>query len=319
MYYPYFRGKQFELIAIRETAHVFAESGFVPIIEPVREQIRGLHKALSALCDVGAEAIVIINPQHGELAEDVTKIGELLEEEFEAHDNLMVGIRLHAELTSDAAIDLCAAAGERTIALIHAGFKDASAVVPRMTDFPNISTSVFLDDECGKLYQAKFQNHANLVLVQDGFERRPNRAHPEIEFFSDLHVTFSLGMEAPMTGIGDFLIVGDDYSESGGPAYTVAIHLTFIDPDQDEAMYIRHFLSDSRDTPKNPGGKFGEALGKLIRAVEAEDSKILETSAVREFRDLYDRQHYPGLGSVKKLSMIHHIETLADFFAKRGD
>jgi hypothetical protein len=31
-----------------------------------------------------------------------------------------------------------------------------------------------------------------------------------------------------MDGFGDFLIVGDDYSESGGPAYAIAIHLTFI-------------------------------------------------------------------------------------------
>ena len=30
-----------------------------------------------------------------------------------------------------------------------------------------------------------------------------------------------------MDGFGDFLIVGDDYSDTGGPAYAVAIHLTF--------------------------------------------------------------------------------------------
>ena len=67
-----------------------------------------------------------------------------------------------------------------------------------------------------------------------------------------------------MSGFGDFLIVGDEYSESGGPAYTIAIHLTYIDFDQDEAMHVRHFLSDRQDTPKDPGGKFSEALTKLV-------------------------------------------------------
>lgn len=29
MYYPYFRGKQFELLAIRDTANVMAEAGLL--------------------------------------------------------------------------------------------------------------------------------------------------------------------------------------------------------------------------------------------------------------------------------------------------
>ncbi len=65
MYYPYFRGKQFELIAIRESADLIASSGFVPIIEPVRESLSGLEKALGALADAGAQAVVVINPRHG--------------------------------------------------------------------------------------------------------------------------------------------------------------------------------------------------------------------------------------------------------------
>src|SRR3981081_3429496 len=85
--------------------------------------------------------------------------------------------------------------------------------------------------------------------------RRRNRDHPSVELFSDLHVTFE---EEGMNGFGDFLIVGDDYSESGGPAYAVAIHLTFIDPSKDNAMFIYHFVSKSKDTPTDPAGKFGE-------------------------------------------------------------
>ncbi|MDI5550101.1 sce7725 family protein, partial [Salmonella enterica subsp. enterica serovar Weltevreden] len=49
MYYPYFRGKQFELLAIRDTANVMAEAGFTPIIEPVREALNGLERTLKTI------------------------------------------------------------------------------------------------------------------------------------------------------------------------------------------------------------------------------------------------------------------------------
>ena len=117
-----------------------------------------------------------------------------------------------------------------------------------------------------------------------------------------------------MDGFGDFLIVGDDYSETGGPAYAVAIHLTFIDPDKDDAMQIYHFVSDRQDTPQDPAGKFAEALEKMISILKKKNSKIEETSAVQEFRELHRRGHFPGLGYIKKLSMNHHIETLARYF-----
>jgi hypothetical protein len=121
-----------------------------------------------------------------------------------------------------------------------------------------------------------------------------------------------------MNGFGDFLIVGDDYSETGGPAYAVAIHLTFIDGDKDNAMYIYHFLSNRQSTPKDPAGKFAEALEKMIRKLNATGSKIFPSEAVREFRQLHARGHFPGLGYLKKLSMQHHIETLADYFSEKG-
>src|SRR5690606_7047031 len=118
--------------------------------------------------------------------------------------------------------------------------------------------------------------------------------------------------EEDMNGFGDFLIVGDDYSEGGGPAYAVAIHLTFINPDDEDVMYIYHFVSSTNDTPTDPGGKFAQALAKLIAKLESGTSKLFESSAIKEFRDLNEKGHFPGLGSVKKLSMRHHIETLAD-------
>lgn len=125
-------------------------------------------------------------------------------------------------------------------------------------------------------------------------------------------------LNGSIKGFGDFLIVGDEYSETVGPAYTVAIHLTFIDPDQDNVMFINHFLSDSRDSAANPGGKFKEALSYLLEEVSKND-KIIETSGIKEFRKFHEFNQYPGLGKAKKSSMIHRIETMADFVEKQNE
>jgi len=307
------RGKQYELLTVRETSEVMSAAGFVAIIAPVRSQLRGLHKALDAVCDAGGRAVLIVNPEHGQLSHDGSSISELLDEEFEGHDNLMVGVRLHTGMDADQAVSICESANGKTIAVIHAGFKDATEFSKRIADFDNIHAHIFMEDDCGKLYQKKFKaDGVERILIRNGFERRRNRDHPESEYFSDLHITYS---DEGVDGFGDFLTVGDGYSESGGPAYTIAIHLTYIDPDQDSAMYLRHFLSDRQDSPEDPGGKFAEALSKLIEFLEGPSGhKVYETTAIAEFRDLHERAHYPGLGYLKKLSMRHHIETLAKYF-----
>ena len=81
-------------------------------------------------------------------------------------------------------------------------------------------------------------------------------------------------------------------------------------------MFIKHYISDSNNGPEDPARKFLEALSKLIEDIDRNPSIIFESSAISEFRKLYDRKHFPGLGYVKKLSMIHHMETYAEYFKK---
>ena len=310
MYYPYFRGRQYELIAIRESAPILAEKNFVPIIEPVKERLNSLRKTLDKLCDENARVILITNPQKGDHSDNNVDLIDLINEDYPEQQNLICGILLSEKTSAAEAIELCEAFDDKEIALIHAGFLQPKELSRAIDGFENVNTSIFFES-CGKLYQNHFVDHSNRILMRDGFKRRRNRDYPSTEFFSDLHVTFQL---EGMDGFGDFLIVGDEYSENGGPAYTVTIHLTYIDSDKDDGMHIRHFKSDRQDTPKDPAGKFAEALEKLISAMERGDNKILETDAVVEFREFHERGHYPGLGYVKKLSMKHHIETLAKFF-----
>ena len=310
MYYPYFRGKQYELITIREMAPLMAKMGFVSVIEPVKEALSGMHRTLKEVCDAKGEATVIVNPYHGDHKQNGDSISELLKAEYSNFPGISVGILLKADTSVDEAAELCQDHAKHPITLIHAGFTEAKSLKAVLGKQGNSVLHIFNEHYCRKLYRINFAG-AKFVLLRDGFKRQQrNRDYPPVDPFSDLHVTYK---SEGAIGFGDFLAVGDDYSESGGPAYAVAIHLTFIDADQDDMMNIYHFVSDSQDTPTDTAGKFSEALQKLIAKLNSGKSHIFESSAITEFRRLHKEGHFPGLGYVKKLSMKHHIETLADY------
>ncbi len=204
--------------------------------------------------------------------------------------------------------------GKNVSSLIHAGFSDAKILINSLGDDLGKFRHIFLEDQGGRLYRRRFRS-LQRVLLRDGFRRQVNRDFPDQEFFSDLHATYQ---DENMTGFGDFLTVGNYFSKTGGPAYAVAIHLTYIDSNKDGEMHIHHFQSIRQDDPKNPAGKFAEALGKLVDEVRDQSSQIFASNAIKEFIYLHRKGHFPGLGYVKKLSIKHHIETLADYFQNRS-
>ncbi|MGN6423252.1 MAG: sce7725 family protein [Asticcacaulis sp.] len=308
MYHPYFRGKQNELITIRENASILAKAKFIPIIEPVKESLGGLTKALKAVCQANGQAVVLINPHHGDHSSDGAEISSMLKDEYVGKAGIEAGILLKKSMTTADVMTFFNGHKDHPCTLVHAGFIDGKGLAEALgAELPKIR-HVFTEEN--KLYQRHFKN-ATRVLIRDGFKKQRNRDYEPVEFFSNLHITYA---DEGMNGFGDFLTVGDEFLEGGGPAYAIAIHLTFIDPDQDDAMYVYHFVSDRVDTPTDPAGKFAEALAKLVAQLDAPNSKILKTNAALEFKEIFENQHFPGLGYVKKLSMQHHIETLADYF-----
>lgn len=310
MYHPYFRGKQNELITIRDKAPLLAEAKFVPIIEPVKESISGLTRAINAIQEAEGEAIVVINPIYGGFVENTTDLESFLNEKLDDRDRIAIGILLSGGSSTEDALLLAAKFKRKAIAFIHDGFAEAKQLATELkTQGLETTKQIFLEKSCGKLYRRNFSDFPS-VLLRDGFEKRTNREHPDIEPFSDLHITYE---DEDVQGFGDFLIVGNSFSESGGPAYTVAIHITFIDPENDNEMYVHHFKSDDQDTPADPAGKFLQALRKLAAELEKPETKIFRSEAMSLLMDLHTRKHFPGLGVVKKLSMQHHLATLDNF------
>ncbi len=288
-----------------------ANAQFVPIIEPVKEALNGLDRTLKAICDANGKAIVIVNPDYGDHASDGTDISKLLQDNFGDKKTISAGVLLKESMSADIAYQYYETHKDHSPVFIHAGFTEPKVLADKLQRAQIAAPHVFVEKYCGKLYWRHFKG-SQRVLIRDGFVRRKNADYPPVEKFSDLHVTFE---EEGMNGFGDFLVVGDDYSEGGGPAYAVAIHLTHIDPDKDDVMYVYHFLSTTNDTPTDPAGKFSQALEKLIAKLNSGASHLVEGSSIAEFRELHEKKHFPGLGHVKKLAMKHHLETLADFLS----
>lgn len=313
MYHPYLRGKQNELILLRENAKLISDSFMIPIIEPVKKNPAPLNKAIQSLIDENVEFILIINPKHGDYKSNPLPLIENAIDITREYNKISFAYIVDASSSLLDVKDFLDEHTDKFIVLIHNGFPKPKELAELVYEFENIKKHIFMDNQ--KLYQRQFKKeNIERILIRDGFNKKDsNGQYQNDEPFSELHLTFK---DEGMDGFGDFLIAGNNYSESGGPAYNVAIHLTYLD--EYKIMNIRHFLSNKMEipTPKNPAGKFAEALSRLIAAVEEEDSLILKSKAYMKFKELYDSGHFPGLGVVKKVSMQHHLELLSKFLTE---
>jgi hypothetical protein len=310
MYYPFIRGKQFELVMLRNMASKIAEWDFVPIIEPVKGSFPALKRTLDELIRNNCRFIIIANPIVGELKDDSSELcAEIFDDYLCAYSNYSVGLCLSSESSLETA-RVFFQTHTRNIAIIHSGFSDGKGLAALINEVaPSLTEHVFVErpGSSSTLYRRHFRD-IKRVIIEDGFISRNNRDYPPSEPFSELYLTYE---DKGCDAFGDFLIVGSDFREGGGPAYAIAIHLTYSDSNADDVIKIMHYVSERTETPKDPAGKFLEALKKLIDDVRSPGSPVFQTNAVSEYIQLYEKKHFPGLGYVKKISMEHHIELMA--------
>jgi hypothetical protein len=306
MYFPYLRGKQNELLAVRDCANTINASGrILPIIEPVKINTDILGRALRNYAEESMPYIFVVNPRVGELAERHDHLRSLITEgQLQLHGGAFAGFII-SEYTSPKDVRrFLNDYSDRQTAFVHShSYTDPQWLNALMRESPNVSYQIFIDGVTGSSYRRNFRSYPS-VLVRDGFKKRKNANYPEDEFFSELHNTYS---ESNLVGFGDFSIVGAEYKDTGGPAYAVAIHLTYHRADGD--IWIRHFISNRTQSPTDPAGKFMEALEKLVTFLN-DNLNISYCGACDEFRDFHTAQHFPQLGPVKRLSIKHHIELM---------
>ena len=148
----------------------------------------------------------------------------------------------------------------------------------------------------------------NRVMCEDHFPKQTRNidySDIETEFFSSDHLYYA---DDGYKGFADYSVVGEEYSETGFAPYAVAIHIVYFDTKN--ILRIAHFVSDSNDDISDPARKFAEAVKKLV---EWNKTMKLDTVGIREFEAAYRNKTYPGLGVVKKYSIMHHLELMSKY------
>lgn len=294
MYFPYLRGRQFELIALRDLVDKGVLSDkIIPIIEPVKLSST-LIKTIESYGKKGKQLGIIVNPKVGGFKIDIEeeknqKLKNSLLTSLKENDYILYMILLSANLNPDEFIK-----NHKDNMGTICDNKDAIPVYE--ANFAKMKVKYnLIPDESG--FRRKIRN--NRVLLADKFNKQErNNDYIEIddEPFSEDHLYY---VDDGYIGFSDYTVVGKEYNDTGFAPYAVAIHIVYFD--SDKSLRVKHFVSDSNDDISDPAGKFQEALSKLV---EWNKKKQIKTVAMKEFEDLYRREAYPGLGTVKKLSIM---------------
>ena len=306
MYFPYLRGRQFELIALRDLVDKGVLSDkIIPIIEPVKLSST-LIKTIESYGKKGKQLGIIVNPKDGGFKIDIEeeknqKLKNSLLTSLKENDYILYMILLSANLNPDEFIK-----NHKDNMGTICDNKDAIPVYE--ANFAKMKVKYnLIPDESG--FRRKIRN--NRVLLADKFNKQErNNDYIEIddEPFSEDHLYY---VDDGYIGFSDYTVVGKEYNDTGFAPYAVAIHIVYFD--SDKSLRVKHFVSDSNDDISDPAGKFQEALSKLV---EWNKKKQIKTVAMKEFEDLYRREAYPGLGTVKKLSIMHHLELIGQYLDK---
>ncbi len=295
MYYPILRGKLNELLALRELASLQLKF-YTPVIEPVKRDIKSLIKAIEILNNNGVIPYIIINPTIGDYAHSPRELFSELNKFESITYEILYSINIKTQKYQD------------FLEVGSYGLFIQKGIDQEIINFSKSSKINFIQNDTSPHVKKLIDNR---VVYEDFFRKQVRNAdYPKESPFASIHSYYT---EEKNIGFGDYTITGDEFTENGGPAYVITIHLSYIDKLRFDELFIRHYSSENDGTPTNPGSKFKEALNLLINDVTKTDSQFINTNALKEFIYLDKIEHFPGLGQVKKISIKHHIETLNHF------
>ena len=316
MYYPYLRGKQFELLALREFSNEYKNnSKIVPIIEPVKKQVNGLNAAALSMIENGMKFAVILNPSDGDYK--------------------------HTGIDNDILMSLTALTDDRDhwipayiykhngkTLLEHAKQNNLSNLMIIFPSGADVNDEVLMEflskDEVAYVVSGNLSNNRSargrllrlgkaLISLEDRFNERPRNADYANEVDEIFSEDFAYYKEDGLAGFADFTPMAKDFIEGGMLPYAIAIHLTY--QKSDDQIFVHHFVSDNNFDQSNIRGKFHEAAVKI--APFFNNNGLYHTSAVDELIRRADSDDgYPGLGYIKKLSVKNHLELITHILSE---
>ncbi|MEM9888700.1 MAG: sce7725 family protein [Bacteroidota bacterium] len=305
MYFPYLRGKQFELIALRESCTLFPDNldKISPVIEPVKSSST-LTTTLGELANRNVNFNIIINPRVGDLKSQHDEIINIIKSSFSNnYTNYQLAVIIHPKTENKIKSLIEFLNGTdieyNGITLIHKT-EISNQNIKLLHHELNVTCNLIYFSKTSRRYYREFEPNT-LVSLDDYFEELSRNAD-YLNHESDFSNEYRFYEQDGFVGFSDFLTIGDNYSESGFLPRAVAIHLSYITEDR---IKVKHFVSDSNEDVSDIGGKFSEAINKLVIWCNQNNQN---TSAINIFRELQQKGHFPGLGTIKKLSILNHIE-----------
>lgn len=305
MYFPYVRGKQFELIALRDLCGLFPNDILKtsPVIEPVKSSST-LKSSLKELASKNVNFNFVINPRVGDLKNNHQIIIDVLNENLQHYDNYQLAVIIDAFSSRQLETLIAFIDGlnlnYKGVTLIH-NSETTTENIELLTSNLNVVYNLIYFSKTSRRYYREFEQQTR-VSLDDYFKELPRNVD-YLDQESSFSEEYRYYQEDGFVGFGDFITIGDNYSDSGFLPRAVAIHLSYIDGTG--KIKVKHFVSDSNGDTSDIGGKFVEALDKLVAWCNQQN---IHTRAVEIFRDLQQRGHFPGLGTLKKLSIMNHIE-----------
>lgn len=305
MYYPYLRGRQNELLAIKELLlNNLLSDKVIPIIEPVKLSPT-LVSTVESFEKNARELVFILNP----------KVGDL-HSEAKNSKNLKYLEKLRGILPCADAIQYGIIIDEHTRSIVYKYHEqgienDRIVAICTSTDsvkyyeeaFPQPVRTVIPDES-----SIRRKISANRILLNDGFNkqyRNSDYLNNEDEFFSEDHLFYR---DEGYIGFSDYSIIGKEYLDAGFAPYAVAIHIVYFD--EQYRLRVHHFVSADNEDISDTAKKFYQAVQQLV---EWNKTRQLHTRAMQEFERIYYEESYPGLGVVKKLSLMHHLELMSEY------
>jgi hypothetical protein len=309
MYYPYLRGKQFELIALREFSQENPTPTHVcPIIEPVKASINSLKTAINTMIGKDMPFALVLNPHDGDFRRTSIDLYSQLEE-LAANPGKWIPAFIYKNNLSEI---------KNTI--LHHNLSGVMIVFSSNIDTSDVELMDFLSTENVEYIVAEFSKSARrkishfgklLVRLDDKFPEKSRNADylyiPE-ESFSD---EYSFYMEEGYAGFSDYTTLPSTFKESGMLPYAIAIHMTYRK--NEEEIFVRHFVSDTNDDTSNIQRKFFEAANKLSVFYL---TKARPTPACEEIIKMLGEGRYPGLGVLKKLSIKNHLQLIEQILSE---
>lgn len=298
IYFPYFRGRQYDLLALKRIAEQqILPPNIIPIIEPVRD-IRALPQTVAAFTASHHPVVVIANPTVSDYGLTQQKLHDW--QSLATDPTVIVGHILTPTLIP---ASIHPSANHRTL-LIALQYDEL--VAAQHAGWLNTPSYLLVPPEA-RIRQ--LLQRPTVSLFDHAWLPEHDRSYADIVdgFFSD---DWQLADLEGYQGFSDYTIGGAHYSEHGYPAKAVTLHLTYFSGSQ---LRIHRFVSDDRSDFRHPKEKFFQAVAKLAEWLPQQPAAT-QTPAAQALATYHEQQHFPGLGVVKRLSLEHHLQLMAAYF-----